>query len=59
MGWPQLPSPLQTNNSTAEGVFNNTIAPEKKLWIYDFTGYATKKRKVYSAITGPQAYSDE
>ena len=25
MGWPQPPSPLQTNNSTAECVVNNTI----------------------------------
>ena len=29
MGWPQPPSPLQTDNSTADGVVNNTIVPKK------------------------------
>jgi len=27
MGWPQLKSPIQTENSTASGVVNNTIVP--------------------------------
>ena len=27
MGWPQPKSPLQTDNSTASGVINNTIVP--------------------------------
>jgi uncharacterized protein (DUF305 family) len=27
MGWPQLKSPIQTENSTAAGVVNNTIIP--------------------------------
>ena len=27
MGWPQPPSPVQTDNSTAVGVINNTIVP--------------------------------
>ncbi len=27
MGWPQPKSPIQTNNSTATGVTNNTIVP--------------------------------
>ena len=34
MGLPQPPSPLQTDNSTAEGVFNNTIVPRKIESIY-------------------------
>ena len=25
MGWPQPPTPIQTDNTTAEGVVNNTI----------------------------------
>ena len=25
MGWPQPPTPIQTDNTTAEGVFNNMI----------------------------------
>ena len=29
MGWPQLPSLLQTDKSTAEGVFKNSIVPRK------------------------------
>ena len=29
MGWPQPPSPVQTDNSTAAGVVNNTIVPRK------------------------------
>jgi hypothetical protein len=29
MGWPQPKSPIQTNNSTAVGVTNNTIVPEQ------------------------------
>ena len=29
MGWPQTPSSLQTDNSTTEGTFNNTIVPQK------------------------------
>ena len=29
MGWPQGRSPIQTDNSTADGVVNNTIVPEK------------------------------
>ena len=30
MGHPQPPSPLQTDNSTAEGVVNNTVQPKWK-----------------------------
>ena len=56
IGWPQPPSPVQTDNSTTEGVVNNTIVPRKlNLWIYDFAGYAAKKRHVNSAITGPSS----
>ena len=29
MGWPQPPSPIQTDNSTAVGVVNNTIVPRR------------------------------
>jgi hypothetical protein len=29
MGWPQPKSPIQTNNSTAAGVVNNTIVPRR------------------------------
>ena len=29
MGWNQLPSLLQTNNSTAEGIVNNIIVLQK------------------------------
>ena len=29
MGWLQPPSPVQTDNSSAEGVVNNTILPWK------------------------------
>ena len=29
MGWPEPPHPLKTNNSTAEGIVNNTIVPLK------------------------------
>ena len=29
MGWPQPPSPIQCDNSTAVGVVNNTIVPRK------------------------------
>jgi hypothetical protein len=29
MGWPQGKSPIQTDNSTADGVVNNTIVPKK------------------------------
>ena len=29
MGWPQNPSPVQTNNTTAEGVVNGTIVANK------------------------------
>ncbi len=29
MGWPQPKSPIQTNNSTAAGVVNNTIVPHR------------------------------
>ena len=44
MGWPQPPYPAQTDNSTAEGVVNNTIVIRKiNLWIYGFTSYAVKK----------------
>ena len=57
MCWPQPPSPLQIDNSTTEGVVNNTIFPQKlNLWIYDFTGYAAAKHKVNSYINGLQAY---
>ena len=29
MGWPQPPTPIQTDNTTAEGVVNNTIVAKK------------------------------
>jgi len=29
MGWPQSPSPIQTDNSTADGVVNNTIVTKR------------------------------
>ena len=29
MGWPQPPSPIQTENSTAVGVVNKTISPQR------------------------------
>ena len=29
VGWPQLPSPVQTNNTTAAGVVNNTVVRNK------------------------------
>ena len=29
MGWPQPPSPIQTDNTTAEGVVNGTIVSKK------------------------------
>jgi hypothetical protein len=29
MGWPQPQSPIQTDNSTAAGVVNNTIVPRR------------------------------
>ena len=29
MGWPQGKSPIQTDNSTADGVINNTIVPKR------------------------------
>jgi hypothetical protein len=29
MGWPQPKSPIQTDNSTAAGVVNNTIVPRR------------------------------
>ena len=29
MGWPQPKSPIQTDNSTASGVVNNTIVPRR------------------------------
>ena len=48
---------LQTYNSTSVGVVKNTIIPQKiNIWIYAFTGYADKKLKVNSAITGSHAY---
>ena len=58
MGWPQPSSTVQTDNSTAEGVVNNNIAPQKlNLWIYNFTGYAVEKHKVSYNITEPHVYS--
>ena len=57
MGCAKPPSPVKTDNSTAEGVVNNKIYHEKlNLWIYDFTGYTVQKHKVNSNITGPQIY---
>ena len=40
-------------------VFSTTLLSHAKLnlYIYDFTGYAAKKRKVNSAITCPQVCS--
>ena len=29
MGWPQPPTPIQTDNKTAEGVVNNKIVTKK------------------------------
>jgi hypothetical protein len=29
MGWPQPKSPIQTDNSTAAGVVNNTVVPRR------------------------------
>ena len=29
MGWPQPPTPIQTDNTTAEGVVNNKIVTKK------------------------------
>ena len=29
MGWPQSPSPVQTDKSIDEGIVNNTIVPQK------------------------------
>jgi hypothetical protein len=34
MGWPQPKSPIQTDNSTAAGVTNNTIVPRRAKMIY-------------------------
>ena len=55
MGHLQPQTPIQTENSTAEGVINNKIQPNKqRLWICAFTGCATKKHKDNSEYTGNQ-----
>ncbi len=43
MGHPQPKTPIQTDNTTAEGVINNKIPP--KPWTCDFIGYAIAKHR--------------
>ena len=58
MGCLQPPSLLKNDNSTSEGVVNNTIFPTKKnICGFNFTGYAAVKLKENSDIIGTQSYS--
>ena len=46
MVWPQPPTPIQTDNTKAEGVVKNTIvAKNGRLWTYGHTGYAVVRHK--------------
>ena len=48
MGWPQPPTPIQTDNTKAEGVVNKKIVTKKwNLWTWDYTGYAVGKHKKF------------
>ena len=57
MGCLQPPSLLKNDNSTSEGVVNNTIFPKKNICGFNFTGYAAVKLKENSDIIGTQSYS--
>ncbi len=53
MGHQQPQTPIQTNNTKAEGVINNKIQPKcTKAMACVFIGYVTKKPKVNSKFTG-------
>jgi hypothetical protein len=55
MGHPQPKTPIQTDNSMAEGVVNNRINPkEQKQWICVFIGYKILRLRINSEFTGGQ-----
>jgi hypothetical protein len=55
IGHPQPKTPIQTDNSTAEGVKNNKIQPKRtKAMDMPFIGYEIVRRKVNSEFTGGQ-----
>ena len=54
MGWPQPPSPVQTDNSTAVGIINKTIVPRHiKSMDMRFYWLDAAKPKANSIGTGP------
>jgi hypothetical protein len=57
MGWPQPRTPIQMNNSTAVGVTNLTIDPQKKKspWIFAYGGIAAESLNNSSTTTGMRA----
>jgi hypothetical protein len=56
MGWPQLKNPIQTDNSTAPGVTNNTIVPRwSKIWMCNFGGSVAKNPKTSFVTIGMRA----
>ena len=53
VGWPQPPTPIQTYNTTAGDVVNNTIVTKKwSLWTYGYTAYADGRHKKYFVLLG-------
>jgi hypothetical protein len=53
IGWPQPCTPIQTENSTVNGVTNLTIVPQKtNPWIFAYGGSAAKSLNNSSATTG-------
>ena len=54
MGWPQPPSPIQTDNSTVTGVVNKNITTKKSsIWTCDCIGYAVVNPHNNYVFTGP------
>jgi hypothetical protein len=53
MGWPQPKSPIQTDNSTASGVVNNTIVPcQSKMMDMRFWWLRAMHPRISFATTG-------
>ena len=60
MGHKQLPTPIQTNNSTAHGVVTNNIQPRRtKAMDMRFTGYVVVTHRANFAIIGAQGPTTE
>ena len=52
---PQPPTPIQTDNSTTDGIMNKTIKQNKvKQWTTYSTGYKTESNKENLEYSGPQ-----